>query len=503
MRGMSEWGQTHGGVFGWLAEKMRGDAGPATHPKLRGDLQQHFTTEGIAKALGLPAHAEGTMRVPRTGLALIHRGEEITPAHRARFGARPFGARPFGARGDDDFTAAGRDLMQMGGTGELMIEQRRIWELYWRGFNRVGADYLRSGGGAGAGPGGYGMPGGGATSGVGSAPIGGRGIGRIMFGGIAGQLMHGHALSFAPPFSGLGGGGGALRLPGGMQLPGGITMPGGGMGLRFPGGFMPPQLGRRHGGIRHGFAHGGGGGRVAMPDVPANVTGNAYVAAARARFAAELKDPQKRMQFAGMLLSEGTALPTAESAMNRSLYKGTSLMQMLHSGFYGPINRGQLPAFMRRLQNNPALMAKMNRAINAALGGSDTIHGATDQGMLSDPNGRWPGGRTMIGGQVFNDWGGGPGGHAGAARWRQEFERRAAANAVTNADRAAVNGAAGGVARVEGSGSLSVDVRAPRGTSVQAKGGGIFQSVRLRRDVQLPTTQTGPVQSADPYQIPD
>lgn len=176
---------------------------------------------------------------------------------------------------------------------------------------------------------------------------------------------------------------------------------------------------------------GGGAGAVVMPlgNLPISGLGaNAYVAARRARFTQELKDPNKRLQFAAMLLSEAGQkqagdVATAESAMNRSDFTHKTLMQMLHSGFYGPINRGQLPAFMARLKRDPKLMARMNTAIDIALGGSDTISGFTDQGMPSDPNGPWimRHGHKIIGGNVFGDWGGG-GGHAASQRWRQQFE---------------------------------------------------------------------------------
>jgi hypothetical protein len=297
-----------------------------------------------------------------------------------------------------------------------------------------------------------------------------------------------------------------MRLPGGIQLPSGITMPGGG------GGFMPPQLGglggRRFGGPRLGRAHraaSGGGGRVSMPDVPENVAGNAYVAAARARFKEELKDPHIRLMFAAMLATEGEKKPlaVAESAMNRGLYAGQTFRQELRSRFYGPYNKGQYPATMAALLRNPRRLARLNAATDAALAGSDTIHGFTDQGLPTDPNGRWimAHQHMRIGGNIFGDWGGGPAGHAGAIRWREAFERRAAANAVTSADRAAINGAT--MHKVEGTGSLSVDVRAPRGTAVQAKGGGIFQNVAVRRNIQMTPSTPGPALPQSPYDIPD
>jgi uncharacterized protein (TIGR02594 family) len=164
----------------------------------------------------------------------------------------------------------------------------------------------------------------------------------------------------------------------------------------------------------------------------AGLHGNAYIKATRSGFAKELSDPQKRLQFAAMLLSEGNPLQTAESAMNRSSFQHKTLMQALHSGFYGPINRGKLPEFMARLRNNPKLMAQMNSAINSALAGSDTIKGSTDQGMVTDPNGGyilhhfhvWGKGH----GNIYGDWNGG----RGTERWRHNFEAHAAQGDDTN-----------------------------------------------------------------------
>jgi hypothetical protein len=176
------------------------------------------------------------------------------------------------------------------------------------------------------------------------------------------------------------------------------------------------------------------GGTASLPMGNLAISGlgsNAYIASRRAGFAKELSDPNKRLQFAAMLLSEGSPLATAESAMNRSDFTHKSLMQMLHSGFYGPINRGQLPSFMARLQRDPKLMARMNTAISSALSGSDTITGFTDQGMPTDPNGPWimRHAHKLLGGNVFGDWGGG-GGHAASQRWRQQFEAGAIANSM-------------------------------------------------------------------------
>lgn len=153
---------------------------------------------------------------------------------------------------------------------------------------------------------------------------------------------------------------------------------------------------------------------------------NAYIKSRRERFAAQLQDPLVKLQVEAMLVSEDAAhpLPVVESLFNRCDYANRTIYQMLHSGFYGPINRGKLPSFEHLIKHNPHLKAHVDAAIEAALDGSNVIQGYTDQGLPTDPNGRWPG--MHLHGEVFNDWGGGPGGHAGAKAWREAFMKAAA-----------------------------------------------------------------------------
>lgn len=146
----------------------------------------------------------------------------------------------------------------------------------------------------------------------------------------------------------------------------------------------------------------------------------------QAAFASELSDNTIWVNVAAMMLSEGSPQQSLESMFNRIMYcrangKSMSIMDMIKSGFYGPYNRGEYPSFILQVRQSQAIVNQMDAAVNAVMAGSDTITGYTDQGLPTDPNGSHQP-QIHIGGNIFNDWGGGPGGHAGAAAWRTKFE---------------------------------------------------------------------------------
>jgi hypothetical protein len=75
------------------------------------------------------------------------------------------------------------------------------------------------------------------------------------------------------------------------------------------------------------------------------------------------------------------------------------------------------------------------------------------------------------------------------AGWGREIERRA--QRYTD-DRQEIDKAAGSATKVEGSGKISVDVNAPKGTGVSAEGKGIFKDVEINRQTQMEPAKKGP-----------
>lgn len=179
------------------------------------------------------------------------------------------------------------------------------------------------------------------------------------------------------------------------------------------------------GGFRPNRRQGG----MSGPDdgVGAGLSGSEFMAARRARFAEEAKDPKVRERLMAMMSSEGTPQQSLESLANRMDYSGRTLSAGLSPAFYGPMRNGIFEQHLAKIRSDPKLREKYDRMIdNVLVKGSNELGGRTDQGMPSDPNGMWGYGTPLwkkIGGNVFTDWGGGPGGHAGAARYRRMIEQ--------------------------------------------------------------------------------
>ncbi|WP_081494185.1 phage tail tape measure protein [Bradyrhizobium genomosp. III] len=246
------------------------------------------------------------------------------------------------------------------------------------------------------------------------------------------------------------------RTYGGLGGLSGSTAVGANMNRLVSGVGTPDALirGATPGGLLPNFGVGSGGiikrgGKVGMaystPDVGINIpaggvadtttgmglSGNAYLAARRARFAEEMKnDPTLKRDIAAMQLTEGASGGgTVESLYNRADMMGWSLRKTLgyyadgsqsvdkygrRNSFYGPIRRGELPAAIRMVEANPKLRAQYDAYTDAGLRGSHKIGGYTDQGLPTDPNGTVTRRRKGLpalptvnfGGNEFTEWGG-------------------------------------------------------------------------------------------------
>jgi len=166
--------------------------------------------------------------------------------------------------------------------------------------------------------------------------------------------------------------------------------------------------------------------RMAGTDTPPTEGFSEYLQSERAHFGEELKNDKTKWETLAMIALEHGHDPAAvaESLLNRANYAKTSINNMLHSGFYGPINKGMLAREIRMLQRNPEYAAKLNAGLETAMRGSNLLGGATDQGSGRDPNVGHRGGRVTRFGETYNDWGGGPGGHDGAAAYRRAQQLR-------------------------------------------------------------------------------
>jgi hypothetical protein len=155
-----------------------------------------------------------------------------------------------------------------------------------------------------------------------------------------------------------------------------------------------------------------------------------YLKQQRSRYAQEINsNPNLRPALAAVMATENARDPIGpmESVVNRAAMTGQPLSQMLSPSFYGPMRTGAWQRAYNGYRNNPnSIPPQFTTAINQVLNGSNVLGGATDQGSGADPNTGWSGGRVTRGNETYNDWGGFRG-HGHAAQWRQEQQRRVAA----------------------------------------------------------------------------
>ncbi|UQR64300.1 phage tail tape measure protein [Bradyrhizobium sp. C-145] len=212
-----------------------------------------------------------------------------------------------------------------------------------------------------------------------------------------------------------------------------------------PGGALPDFAAGRSGSvIRRGtdrvgdvsIPHGG----VGDMSTGHGLSGNAFLAARRERFARELQsNPALKKQLAAVIDLEnpGAGTAVAESLMNRMDMNGGSIAGGLGfnnrgRSFYGPVRKGLDIGRLRELERDPKRMAARMRQIDEALAGSNYIRGHTDQGSAGDPNYIAGGTGVNINRERFNDWGGGKWGklrgHAASRAFREWLMNSAASS---------------------------------------------------------------------------
>lgn len=150
-------------------------------------------------------------------------------------------------------------------------------------------------------------------------------------------------------------------------------------------------------------------------------------------------NPKLKLRLAALLSleNEGAGPAVIESLLNRALYAGRSVESMSSLGpnsFYGPGRiPGRVEARMQQIESNPKyknwLFGKIDEAYK-----SNVTKGHTDQGSAGDPNYIAGGSGVNINGERFNDWGGGPGGHAGARAFRAQLMKLAGEAGIPAAD---------------------------------------------------------------------
>jgi hypothetical protein len=227
-------------------------------------------------------------------------------------------------------------------------------------------------------------------------------------------------------------------------------------------------------------------------------------------------DPATKRLTMQMMATEGGGKATVEALMNRvSMIRqkvpGYSIKDELRSGFYGPINRGAA----ERTAISAAAAAKYQKQLEEVGAGSDIIQGRTDQGTWGDPNAQGPGRVTYPGmsrSEIYNFWKGSRRGkqftYSDTQRFAEEQEkmRGTALRGETagggggsiriaptpEADRQAIDANSGRSVSVEGSGTLTANINAPRGTTATMSGDGLFKKTIINRQTQMEPATEGP-----------
>ena len=130
----------------------------------------------------------------------------------------------------------------------------------------------------------------------------------------------------------------------------------------------------------HGGRHGGGGGDGGPGSEGSTTPPSGNLAAQRAGFMKELDaDPHLKAFAVDAMQHEGGVQSNLEQLFNYAAMRHMTIRQALHSGQYGPVNRGLI-------SGNRGISGKQAEALRRVGAGSNITDYATDQGMAGDPN---------------------------------------------------------------------------------------------------------------------
>jgi hypothetical protein len=153
-----------------------------------------------------------------------------------------------------------------------------------------------------------------------------------------------------------------------------------------------------------------GADQAAPPEYQTSYTGALYpnIAQQRQQWVHEIESNPRLRQYAAAAMSleagdDVAYLGAVESLFNRTQQRRSRISKELTNGFYGPVNRGEVDARIKRGME-PWMYEKFDRALEAVKNGSDLIEGRTDQGMRNEIIGP----RAKYGSEYFGYMGGDP-----------------------------------------------------------------------------------------------
>lgn len=225
---------------------------------------------------------------------------------------------------------------------------------------------------------------------------------------------------------------------------------GGGPGGAFGGIATAVQAAFGGGGAAGAAAGVAGGAGAPATGVPLSPEGLAKVQAERADIVKDLMRPEMRNLVSATLSTEASSAfgqkNVLEAMVNRAVaykaagkYKG--MEQMIKGGFYGPYNRGETGAVMRRGLSDAR--SEQVKSMIEEMSSRNVLHGMTDQGMINEIKGY----KENIGGEYFGGMAGLPQQYKTAAYLESHKKAaEAASDAATEPPPYLAKLAAGGIA---------------------------------------------------------